>query len=80
MAEIARDGENGAQEAPVRKPRRTKTEDYQAAGQTYAPAPKKADAEREAGNARPGNPDGVRPGARPRRNGTRRTLTRPNGI
>ena len=41
MAEIARDGENGAQEAPVRKPRRTKTEDYQAAGQTYAPAPKK---------------------------------------
>ena len=39
MAEIARDGENGAQEAPVRKPRRTKTEDYQAAGQTYAPAP-----------------------------------------
>ena len=41
MAEIARDGENGAQEAPVRKPRRTKTEDYQTAGQTYAPAPKK---------------------------------------
>ena len=41
MAEIARDGENGAQEAPVRRPRRTKTEDYQAAGQTYAPAPKK---------------------------------------
>ncbi|CUQ89840.1 Uncharacterised protein [Alistipes finegoldii] len=44
------------------------------------PGTEKADAEREAGNARPGNPDGVRPGARPRRNGTRRTLTRPNGI
>ena len=44
------------------------------------PGTEKAGAEREAGNARPGNPGGVRPGARPRRNCTRRTLTRPNGI
>lgn len=44
------------------------------------PGTEKAGAERKAGNARPGNPGGVRPGARPRRNGTRRTLTRRNGI
>ena len=67
MAEIARDGENKNRGLPGRR-----------AG--ICPGTEKADAEREAGNARPGNPDGVRPGARPRRNGTRRTLTRPNGI
>ena len=43
------------------------------------PGTEKAGAEREAGNARPGNPGSVRRGARPRRNGTRRTLTRRNG-
>ena len=58
MAEIARDGENGAQEAPVRKPRRTKTEDYQTAGQTYAPAPKKP-----ARNVKPATPVPATPAA-----------------
>lgn len=65
MAEIARDGENGAQEAPVRKPRRTKTEDYQTAGQTYAPAPKKP-----ARNVKPATPS-----RQPRRRTTRRPPT-----
>ena len=57
MAEIARDGENGAQEAPARKPRRTKTEEYQAGGE-YAPAPKKP-----ARNVKPATPVPVTPAA-----------------
>ena len=41
MAEIARDGENGAQEAPVRKPRRTKPRITRPPGR-HTPRPRKS--------------------------------------
>lgn len=79
MAEIARDGENGRRKPRFASPA-AQNRGLPGRRADIRPGTEKADAEREAGNARPGNPDGVRPGARPRRNGTRRTLTRPNGI
>lgn len=61
MAEIARDGENGAQEAPVRKPRPHKNRGLPDRRADIRPGTEKADAEREAGNARPATPTAYDP-------------------